>query len=65
MTFIEGSAKEIRGRAQVLTERPARTAHRACYEASEAQQHGNRLGNFGFAERPSPRGLIIDLEKTA
>jgi hypothetical protein len=34
-------------------------------EASEAQQNGNRLGNFGFAERPAPRGLIIDLEKTA
>src|SRR5262249_25896960 len=32
-------------------------AHRAYVprEASEAQQHGNRLGNFGFADRPAPR----------
>jgi hypothetical protein len=57
--------RKYAGTPKVLTERPARTAHRAYVprEASAAQQHGNRLGNFRSAERPAPRGLIIDLEK--
>ena len=65
--LLRAPQRKYAGAPKVLTERPARTAHRAYVprEASEAQQHGNRLGNFGSAERPAPRGLIIDLEKTA
>src|SRR6516225_3872903 len=60
--LLRAPQRKYAGAPKVLTEGPARTAHRAYVprEASEAQQHGNRLGNFRFAERPAPRGLIID-----
>src|SRR5262245_18170906 len=55
MTFIEGSAKEIHRRAQrFLTERPARTAHKACALGNAGSLTPHSSGSRSRAPRRRP-----------